>query len=338
MADSRYPHSSLINAGTYNEGENGEISPCNVKNIVIRGRGQINANGFALAYNEGPNWTRHREPDFYKAFPVIKNQTLRGTTIKLHNAENVYIKDVQSAYSPSWTTHYIYCNNMTIDNTSIISSGFGNAGDGADLHNCVHIYNGDGIDPDSTRNMNIFNTFLRTGDDAVTLKSGRNREGYELDKPNAFIRITDCVADHVLGGFGTGSEDAAGEHDILYQNLLVRNAEIFGFWFKTTPVRGSLVENIQLRDCRVDNTRSGLVFSHEYSKGGANNPAPVLPVMRRFTIDNLTGNTREYAVRIDGYGDESITDMLFKNINIESPEGIITTKCLESEMEGLFDE
>ena len=334
MKNNRYQHASLINAGTYNEDEAGAVSPCNIKNLVIRGKGQINGNGFALAYNEGPNWKRHRETDYYRAFPLVKNPTLRGRTLAVNNADGVYVKDVEISYAPSWTTHFIFCKNISFDHLRVISQGKGNAGDGCDLHNCIHIYNGDGIDPEDCVYVNIFDTYFRTGDDTVTLKSGRNREGNELDKPNAYVRVTDCLSSWSLGGFGTGSEDASGSHDLLYQNLTVHDAELFGFWFKTNPSRGSVTENVRVRDCYADGVKAVLVFSHEYPSG-ENNPADGLPVHRHFKLENISGIGNEYGIRINGLNERSIIDISLREIHCDSPKGTDITKCDEDQIRWL---
>ncbi|MGN1115524.1 MAG: Ig-like domain-containing protein, partial [Candidatus Ornithomonoglobus sp.] len=218
LEENEYVHASLINIGVYHEGENSVTGPYNADNIIICGNGQINGNGFALAYNEGPNHKkRENNTSYFKTDAPVTDPTTRGRTILLHNARNVYIKDILVSYSPSWTVHAIYCDNVTFDNMKVISQGRGNVGEGSTVKLAGHLFNGDGIDPESCTNVNIFNTYFRTGDDSVTLKSGRNREGNELDKPNAYIRITDCESNFSLGGFGTGSENAGGAHDILYQ-------------------------------------------------------------------------------------------------------------------------
>ncbi|MBQ7572794.1 MAG: hypothetical protein IJT23_00880 [Clostridia bacterium] len=324
---SDYQHASLINIGTYYEGEAGTISQCNVQNVCICGKGQINGNGFALAYNEGPNWKHKKNPKFYRAEPPVQNPGFRGRTLAMNNADGVYVKDVQIAYAPSWTTHFIFCNHVTFDNVSVISQGHGNAGYGTDIHNCVHIYNGDGIDPEDCTYVNIFNSYFRTGDDTVTLKAGRNKEGNELDKPNAYIRITDCTCSWSLGGFGVGSEDASGAHDILYQNLSVHDGEIFGYWFKTCPERGSLTENIIMRDCMAEGVRAVLVFSHEYSKSGRVNPAKHTPIHRHFTIENISGSGDEYSMRFNGLKPGSIHSITVRGTDFYGSKEIDITKC-----------
>ena len=212
--DNHYSHTSLINAGIYDETD----GAYNVGNIVICGNGQINGNGFKLAYNEGLNHKTGNGGIPYPSSPAI-DQTIRGRLITIHNAQNVYMKDVQLAYGPSWTVHPIYCDSITFDNLDIVSKGNGETGAADDI--CI--LNGDGIDPDSSTNVNIFNTHFYTGDDAVAVKSGRNKEGNELNKPTAFIRITDCVSDGSKGGFAVGSENASGIKNALFQNLTIKN-------------------------------------------------------------------------------------------------------------------
>lgn len=295
LEENEYTNASLINIGTYNEDESGKPSPTNIKNVVICGNGQINGNGYALAYNEGPNHIINNKGR-YKVEPPATDPTTRGRTISMYNAESVYVKDVLVAYSPAWTNHITYSNNVTYDNVKVISSGSGViGGDGGG-----HLYNGDGIDPDSSTNINIFNVFIKTGDDGVTLKSGRNREGNELDKPNAYIRITDCATKDSLGGFGTGSETAAGSHDILYQNLSNENASLYGMWFKTTEARGGMTENITIRDVHTDGAMAAIAMENTYVSS-KHNPAWEYPQVRYITIDNVTGsNLTDYGLKFEG--------------------------------------
>lgn len=307
LPSNHYQHSSLINAGTYDEGENSEISPFNVHDIIICGEGMINGNGFSLAINEGPNLPSDVERQ-------IKDQSLRGRSILIQNAKDVYIKDITVAYSPSWTIHMLYCDETSIDDINVISLGNGDVGQGTGIDAEGHIRNGDGIDPDSCTHMNIFNSYFRTGDDVITLKSGRNKEGNDLDKPNAYIRITDCHADRSIGGYGLGSETAAGSHDILFQNLSITESNCYGIWYKTNVYRGGLTENIQARDVECGSgelsggARSSARVNFDYSINSAAqavNRADEFPVVRYLTYENVGGygwaGSGRYNYSIEGY-------------------------------------
>lgn len=278
LPDNHHPYASLLNAGTYDEGVNSHTGPYNVENIVICGSGQINANGFRLGYNEGLN-QKTGSGGWPEPMTPAMDQTVRGRAITLHNAKNVYMKDVTVAYAPSWTIHPIYSRNLTFDNISVVSKGDGYTGAADDI--CV--LNGDGIDPDSSILVNIFNINFLTGDDAVAIKSGRNKEGNDLDKPSSYIRITDCVSDGSKGGFVAGSENASGLRDSLFQNLTVKNIMLsHSVWLKTYWSRGGLSENLLFRD--IDSSkRIDVAANYATSE---NNPADELPVYRYMTFEN----------------------------------------------------
>lgn len=314
VPDNHCPHASLLNAGCYAEGENGCSGPYNVENLVICGRGQINANGFALAYNEGPN--QNAKKLVSRDYPV-KDATLRGSAVRMHNCRSVYVKDVQIAYAPGWTVHTIYCDHITFEGMEVVSQGDGDCGFGTDVLHCGHILNGDGIDPESCTHVNLFDILFTTGDDAVAMKSGRNQEGNVLDKPNAYIRITDCVSRWSLGGFGTGSETAAGSHDILMQNLEIEHILVSGIWIKTNADRGGITEYIQVRDVRASDCSSPVWVLNAYtSTSVVANPSKRLASVRHLSFENVHGSSdNERGFRLTGTPEIPIRDVSFRHIS-----------------------
>ena len=305
------PHASLLNAGCYDEGENSCLGPYNLENLVICGKGQINANGFSLAYNEGPNINGVKLVS--KEYP-IKDATSRGSAIRIHNGKNVYVKDVQVAYAPGWTIHTIYCEHITFDGMEVVSQGDGDCGFGTSVLDCGHMHNGDGIDPESCVHTNLFDILFTTGDDAVAIKSGRGKEGNELDKPNAYIRITDCVSKWSLGGFGTGSETASGSHDLLFQNLEIEDILVSGIWIKTCPERGGLTEHIQVRDMIAGGCKSPVWIFNTYTSTSVQaNPSLNKPIVRHLTFENVHGKeNNELGFVLDGSSECMIQDVHFR--------------------------
>lgn len=314
VPNNRCPHASLLNAGGYDEGENSTTGPYNVENLVICGKGQMNANGFVLSYNEGPNINILKM--LQDGYP-IKDATSRGSAIRIHNGKNIYVKDVQVAYAPGWTVHTIYCEHITFDGMELVSQGDGDIGIGADIFHCGHIFNGDGIDPESCVHVNMFNILFTTGDDAVAIKSGRGREGNELDKPNAYIRITDCISKWSLGGFGTGSETAAGSHDLLFQNLIIEDILISGIWLKTNFSRGGITEYIQVRDMTAENCDSPVWIFHTYSADRPQaNPASCFPVVRHLIFENVHGKeSNKLGFRLQGCQECPIQDIELRGVS-----------------------
>lgn len=335
LTENHMSHSSLINAGKYDEGLWGMTGPYNVENLVICGKGQINANGFALAFNEGPNHTYGSEPWTQYDYPV-KDQSQRGRAITIHNGRNIYIKDITVAYSPSWTVHTINCDHITFDNMDVITQGNGNAGNGTALKSCGHIPNGDGIDPESCTNANIFNVDFSTGDDAVAMKSGRNQEGNKYDKPNAYVRVTDCASKWSLGGFGTGSENASGSHDILFQNITVENVRLYGIWIKTRAARGGVTENIQIRDLSVKSANTAIRCEHGYvdRTNGVNdiNPADEYPVLRYVTVENMASEGTSSGIVAQGLDGSKINNITIKNSSFKDNVKSSLEHCADFEI------
>lgn len=335
LTENHMSHSSLINAGKYDEGLWGMTGPYNVENLVICGKGQINANGFALAFNEGPNHTYGSEPWTQYDYPV-KDQSQRGRAITIHNGRNIYIKDITVAYSPSWTVHTINCDHITFDNMDVITQGNGNAGNGTALKSCGHIPNGDGIDPESCTNANIFNVDFSTGDDAVAMKSGRNQEGNKYAKPNAYVRVTDCASKWSLGGFGTGSENASGSHDILFQNITVENVRLYGIWIKTRAARGGVTENIQIRDLSVKSANTAIRCEHGYvdRTNGVNdiNPADEYPVLRYVTVENMASEGTSSGIVAQGLDGSKINNITIKNSSFKDNVKSSLEHCADFEI------
>jgi polygalacturonase len=200
-----------------------------------------------------------------------------------------------------------------MDHIKVISKGTGKTG----ASNDICILNGDGIDIDSSIYVNVFDSFFLTGDDAVAIKSGRDREGNELNKPSAYIRVTDCASVGSKGGFCIGSEQAAGAHDILWQNLLVKDIELFGLWIKASPSRGGLIRDILWKDCMLDGTQGGIFLENRYH-GFGNNPARTLPEIGYITFENICSKTQKYfGIHIAGLKDSYIHDILFRGCSFE---------------------
>lgn len=310
--DNHMPHASLLNAGVYDEGTCCTDHQFHAENIIICGKGMINGNGFRLSYNEGPN---HYTGEGGQPVPMSPRMdpTLRGRTLLLQNARNVYVRDLILCYSPSWNVHAVYCDHVTFDHLELITKGTGLTG----AANQICILNGDGIDPDSSTNINIFDCFFFTGDDAVAIKSGRNREGNELNRPSAYIRITDCASENSKGGFCIGSEQAGGVHDILWQNLRVKNISLFGLWIKSSASRGGLVQDILWKDCFLTDTQ-GCIFTEDGYRSPDTNPAMVLPEICDILFENITCTGKNnFDIHITGLPDSYIHDITFRSLTFE---------------------
>jgi polygalacturonase len=272
-------YASLLNAGTLNR--DGSYK---VKNLRITGGGTISGGGRRLG-------------DAMSRAGGIRS---RGRLILLMNCQDVSISNLTITEPPCWTIHYIYSDNISCHDLTIITRG---------------IHNGDGIDPDSSTDSYIFNCTFDTGDDCIAIKSGKNPEGFFVGKPTRNVRITDC--DFIRGhGISIGSEMSGGVSDVLVQDCTA-GALLHGMQIKATKDRGGYVKNVTVTDCQL--LKITIFSAVNYNNDGE--PAPQLPTFANFIFKNidLTGaSTKEPVININGFKDPAhlLRDVVFTNITL----------------------
>ena len=171
---------SLINIGELDRG-----AGYTTKNVTIRGEGTIFGGGAALS-------AAVVESEKVRLGADVEEKILRrarGRLIAINNAENVIISGLTLGYSASWNVHFVYSKNVVTYGCKILSEKW-TSEDGTLQMQDVH--NGDGWDPDSSEDCAIFNTYFSTRDDAIAVKSGKNPEGNQINRPTKNIHIFDC--------------------------------------------------------------------------------------------------------------------------------------------------
>ncbi len=125
----------------------------------------------------------------------------------------------------NWATHPTYCSDVEIKNLKIIG-------------------NRDGIDVDSCKNVRIEHCDINTGDDSISLKSGRGLDGARIGRPAENILIENCnLVGRRFACVGIGSETSGGIRDVRIENCKM-TSRTFGVYIKTRIGRGGSIENI----------------------------------------------------------------------------------------------
>ncbi|MBE5866648.1 MAG: glycoside hydrolase family 28 protein [Lachnospiraceae bacterium] len=278
-------YQSLINVGEL-DADGG----CNARNITIRG-GSIIGGGIPLMekmeesaieftkdYIESLN--EEELATFDRGITTI-NGRLRGRLIEMRNTENVVISNVNLGKGPYWNVHFIYCDNVVVHGCSINTRG---------------IHNGDGLNPDSSTNVTVFDCSFDTGDNCIAIKSGRNPEGNVVNRPTKHVRIFDIKGDG--GGIAIGSELSGGCEDVVAWNLDLTMSSV-GFTIKTTRKRGGLIKNIHVYDSIMPNVRISAVYTCNNDGEGANE----LTKLENISYDNCVLLGQGYTIF---YGEENI--------------------------------
>jgi len=172
----------------------------------------------------------------------------------------------------NWATHPTYCSDVVIKNLNIIGDR-------------------DGIDVDSCNNVRIEDCDINTGDDCISLKSGRGLDGARIGKPTDGVVISNCtLRGRRFAGVGIGSETSGGISNVRIEHCQM-NCRTFGIYIKTRIGRGSFIEDISGDD--LDVLGGGFLKVNLVSAGNTNTADdPVegdagIPIGKNYSFSNI---------------------------------------------------
>ncbi len=150
----------------------------NLERITITGRGTIDGRGQAF---KGP----------YKVRPYM---------IRFIQCRNVTVEDVTIRNSPMWVQHYLACDDVRIRGITVRS---------------VVNANNDGINIDSCQRVIISDCNIRSGDDAIVLKSTSARSCRN-------VAVSNCVLSTRCNALKMGTESNGG-----FENIVITGCSIY---------------------------------------------------------------------------------------------------------------
>lgn len=174
---------------------------------------------------------------------AVGENHLRPHLIQFNRCQNILLDGIIIRESPFWTIHMFLCDNGIVRNLDVKAHG----------------NNNDGIDLEMSSNFLIEDCIFDQGDDAIVIKSGRNHDGWRLNKPSQNIVIRNC---EVLKGntlLGIGSELSAGIQNIYLHNCKTPQQVYRLLQIKTNHRRGGFVKNVFMDNIQVDKIRYQLL-------------------------------------------------------------------------------
>jgi polygalacturonase len=172
----------------------------------------------------------------------------------------------------NWATHPTYCTGVVIKNVNITGDR-------------------DGIDIDSCKNVRIEGCEIDTGDDCISLKSGRGLNGARIGKPTEDVLISNCTLHgRRFAGLGIGSETSGGIRNVKMEHCKM-DCRTFGVYIKTRIGRAGAIENIFGND--LDILGGGFLKINLVSAGNLNtSDDPVegdagIPLGRNYSFSNI---------------------------------------------------
>jgi polygalacturonase len=208
--------------------------------------------------------------------------------------------------------------------------------------------NGDGLDLESCKNAVIVNCSFDVGDDAICIKSGRDKEGRERGKPTENVIVDNCIVYHGHGGFVVGSEMSGGVRNIKVSNCTFMGTDV-GLRFKSNRGRGGVVENIYISDIyMVKIPTDPLLFDLFYAnaapgeesetEGGEPQIPPVTeetPQFKNIYIANVACNGAKRAMLFNGLPEMNVSNINISNVTITSELGAIISESDGVKMTGV---
>lgn len=285
-----------------------------LENIALTGKGELDGNG-----SEWVEWGSSGNEDFGRdklikmskeGVPVEQRVfgeegRLRPSFIQFINSKNILLEGITVKDSPFWTIHPVYCENITIRKIKVDTKSM----------------NSDGIVVDSSRDVLIEDSKIRSGDDAIAIKSGFEYDGWRVGKPseNIIIRNMDISEGHA--GVAFGSEMSGDIRSVIFRDSIVRNTDT-GINMKSLPGRGGTIENIWLYHITFAPVEIGLKLNMDYETEVQSNTKH-LPIFKNILISRIRMAADKEAVSIKGLGDKQMEDIDIVNLRSNTSENTI---------------
>jgi polygalacturonase len=273
------------------------IGGTGLENVTITGRGLLTtdnadwtrlmsgpqpktANSVGSAF--GPAWNRllallqqktpQTEEVYLQAAPL-----LRPAFIRAMDCRNVLIEGIRMVGAPFWSIHLLYSENAVVH--------------GVSLETFPGAFTG-GIYIDSSRDVRVSDCYLDNGDDAITLKSGKDADGLRVNRPTENVSIDNCIIHRGSGGIVIGSETSGGIRNVAVSNIVCQGTQM-GINIKSERGRGGVVENVRIDNLVLDDVGRAISVSQYYSMQGETPPPPEpvsarTPVFRDISISRIT--------------------------------------------------
>lgn len=289
----------------------------------------VKSGGVVAPGGDGPHWfpsegslKGHQEANVDPDAPDWKEQAKkyfdyhRPVMVSLVRCKRVLIEDITLQNSPAWNLHPLFCEHLTLKNAKIRNPWFAQNGDGLDLESC--------------RFVEIDGTSFDVGDDAICMKAGKNAPARKIPVPTEYVTIRNCVVYHGHGGFVVGSEMSRGVRHIRVSNCLFIGTDV-GIRFKSALGRGGVVEDIELDGINMINIENeAIIFTMGYSDAFDKNQAQTedVPEFKNVTIRNTVCRGAGRALRVDGLTQLPIHDITLENVELTAKTGFF---CKEAE-------
>ncbi len=277
----------------------------NLNNVTICGAGTLDGNGISFMGAE------LEDSYMLKPFNVVDP---RPHLLTIGGGKNIRIRDLNIKNSAYWTVHLIGCDNVAIDNITLLNS--------------LKVRNSDGIDVDHSKNVRISNCYIESGDDCICLKNRREYEEFgacenivvsnctmssrscaikigseNMDRISRVL-INNCIITKSNRGIGIQNRDEGTVNDVIFSNILI-DSHLFSnvWWGKAEPIYVTAY-----RRANGNNKDAGWRFPKGQTEGR-------IGKVSNITFSNIKA-TSENGVYVGGETPGMVSNIIFDQVDL----------------------
>ncbi len=266
----------------------------------VRANGKNDINKYQVIFEEENDMDMIRASVNEDWHESLNRRFFRSPLVHFLDCAKIRISGVTFTNSPFWTINPQYCDNLTIHGITIDNPG-------SDAPNT------DGINPESCSNVRISDCHISVGDDCITIKSGRDKQGRDIGVPCDNITITNCTMLAGHGGVVIGSEMSGGVKRIVISNCVFDGTDR-GIRIKSTRGRGGVVEDIRVSNIVMHNIqREAIMLNLKYSKMPDEPKSERTPEFKNVYISGLSVNKVDTPIRVIGLKEAPITGITVRD-------------------------
>lgn len=225
---------------------------------------------------------------------------LRPNFIQTINCENVLFEGVTLLNSPMWQVNPVLCTNVTVRGMTLRAHGS----------------NTDCVDPESCNYVLIEENSFDSGDDCIAIKSGRDRDGRELNTPCQNIIIRNNIMADGHGGIAMGSEMSGSIYNVFATDNHFDSPNLtYPLRLKTNAKRGGEIANVYLRNSTIANVDEATIHGTMLYAEGSN--GDYIPSFRNIVIENVKTTGGLYGIYLEAFEESPITGLVLRNVQID---------------------
>jgi polygalacturonase len=281
------------------------INIINIDNAAITGEGTVHGRGkiFWDKY-----WTMRKEYDPKGLRWIVDYDCKRPRSILVQNSSNITVKGISILQAGFWSLQIVYSKNVTASGITVRNNIDGKGP------------STDGIDVDSSSYILVENSDVDCNDDDFCLKAGRDADGLRVNRPCEYVVIRNCISRSGGGTLVCGSETSGSIRHVLAYNIKAIGSSS-GLRIKSAANRGGTVEDINVYNLELENSKNALVISMNWNPTYSYSTLPPA-----YNYDSIPHHWKVMLAKVTP--EQGLPH--FRNVTINGVKGVVSNTVLDA--------